>query len=201
MSYDHGNDPCLSLWAAVYGLGLFDFPIGASVLEIGSAEADWITPMLALRPDLQMTSIDWREQARPGVNIRGDVLTHEFPDASFDAIVGISSLEHVGLGHYEADPLDADGDTHCLQRCVRWLKPSGWLYCDVPYDPRGYRVVGTKCRVYDDDALVARLGHRDLRFVGAWFTTYTNTQRLIPKPMTPPAQKFHYVALCLQKAA
>ena len=72
--YTHGNDSCLSIWADCYESGLISFPPNARVLEIGCAEADWMTPMLALRPDLDIVGIDWRGCKRPGQVIKGDVL-------------------------------------------------------------------------------------------------------------------------------
>ena len=63
--YNHHGDLCLTIWADAYASGGFDFPSNARVLEIGCAEADWMTPMLALRPDLQITGIDWRLCKRP----------------------------------------------------------------------------------------------------------------------------------------
>jgi Caenorhabditis protein of unknown function, DUF268 len=156
-AFVHGGDVCLSLWADAYATGTCAFPHGARVLEIGCAEADWITPMLAVRPDLQITGIDWRPCTRPGTVIQGDVLTHDWPAASFDVMIGVSSIEHIGLGHYDHDPLDVDGDVHAMARVVRWLKPGGWVYLDVPYEPAGYRVEGTSHRVYDDAAVQARL--------------------------------------------
>jgi hypothetical protein len=146
------------MFGAVYDQGGLVFPRGARVLEVGCAEADWMTPIMAARPDLQITGIDWRPApGRPGQVIQGDVLTHDWPAASFDVMVGISSIEHIGLGHYDADPLDPDGDRHCMARVCRWLKPGGWVYLDVPYDPAGYRVEGTSHRVYDDAAVTDRL--------------------------------------------
>jgi len=167
MPFDHGNDPCLSIFGDIYGAGQLVFPPHAHVLEIGCAEADWITPMLAERPDLQITGIDWRACTRPGRVIRGDILTWCSPPNRFDVVVGISSIEHIGLGHYDADPLDVDGDIHCMERVCRWLKPGGWVYADVPYE-KAYRVEGTSHRVYDDAALDARLVPRGMRRVKVW---------------------------------
>lgn len=155
--FQGGGDCCLTLFGAVWARGVLDWPRGARILEIGCAEADWMTPMLAERPDLQITGIDWRACERPGTVIRGDVLTADFPDASFDAMVGISSIEHIGLGHYSGDPLDSDGDIHCMQRVARWLKRDGSVYLDVPFDAAGYRVCGTSHRIYDAAAVQARL--------------------------------------------
>lgn len=155
--FEAGDDQCLQLWATCYASGAMTFPAKASVLEIGCAEADWMTPMLALRPDLSIVGIDWRKCTRPGRVIRGDVLVENWPANSFDAMVSVSAMEHIGLGHYEHDPKDPDGDTHCMERVVSWLKPGGWVYLDVPYDASGYREHGTEYRVYDDAAIQSRL--------------------------------------------
>lgn len=152
------SDLCIGFFADVWNTGHIGFPIGASVLEIGSAEADWITPMLEARPDLQITGIDWRgaKNQRPEV-IKGDVLTHRFPAAGFDAVVSISTIEHIGLGSYDDAPIDPDGDTKTMQRIAEWLKPGGVCYFDVPYRPDGPYVVHGNFRAYDPAQLAARL--------------------------------------------
>ena len=169
MAFVSGGDSCLSIYQHVYAQGVLVFPRDARVLEIGSAEADWMTPMLADRPDLQITGIDWRRHKRPGTVVQADVLTHDFPAASFDVVVGISSIEHIGLGHYENDPADVDGDTHCMQRVVQWLKPGGWVYLDVPYDETRYAVIGTSHRSYNGPAVRSRLLVPGLTVQKAWY--------------------------------
>lgn len=156
-TYNPHGDLCLSIFADVYATGALVFPPNAKVLEIGCAEADWQTPMLALRPDLQITGIDWRKCKRPGTTIKGDILTQDFAPGSFDVVVGISSIEHIGLGHYEADPKYVDGDITCMELVGKWLKPDGWVYFDVPYNASGYMVLNTEARIYDDEALCMRL--------------------------------------------
>lgn len=190
-----GGDACLSIFEYVYATGALVFPPEARVLEIGCAEADWMTPMLATRPDLQITGIDWRGVDRPRAVIQGDVLTHKFQAASFDAVVGISSIEHIGLGHYSGDPLDDDGDQHCMERVAQWLKPGGWVYADVPYGP-AYLVSGTAYRVYDDDALRRRLLVPGLSLVDRWFSIGTG---LVASATDLPADRFAYVALLARK--
>lgn len=112
--------------------------------------------MKQVRPDLHITGIDVRACDRPAADavIQGDVLTHDFPAECFDAIVFISSLEHIGLGAY-GDPIDADGDTHAVQRGTGWLRPGGLVYFDVPYG-QTYEVTG-KYRRYNDVAIASRL--------------------------------------------
>lgn len=182
MSDVWGLNECLRLFGKCYDEFPLVFPDGATVLEIGCAEDDWQTPMLQLRPDLKITGIDWRACERPGLTYRGDVLTMDFPDESFDVVIGVSSIEHIGLGHYDHDPSDADGDVKTMQRVARWLKPGGWAYLDVPYGP-SYHVHGTSHRVYDESAARARL---------------------VPAPLTLKTQAitedgFRYLALQLVK--
>ena len=192
------TDSCVSLFGAVYDIGVLVFPPNARVLEIGCAEGDWQTPMLAARPDLLITGIDWRACERPGRVIRGNVLTQEFPAEHFDAVVGVSSIEHIGLGHYECDPIDADGDRHCTERVTRWLKPGGLFYADVPYG-REYCVVGTSHRVYDDAAIQSRLlaGLTEHR---RWYTTWSDDHQLHDTPMTNTSHMV-YVAMLATKEA
>lgn len=151
-----GGDCCIGFFDEAYDSGALVFPTGARELEIGSAEFDWLTAFGAVRPDLDLVGIDWRISSSPKA-IKGDVLTHEFAPASFDAIVSISTLEHIGLGGYDHDPIDDDGDTHAIQRAWTWLKPGGWLYFDVPYRPEGPYAVNTNYRAYDPAAFDARL--------------------------------------------
>lgn len=185
------------MFREIYATGALVFPSSAHVLEIGCAEADWQTPMLAARPDLHLTGIDWREVERPGTVIQGDVLTHDFPEASFDAVVGVSSIEHVGLGHYNSDPLDVDGDRHCMERVARWLKPGGWVYADVPWGDQ-YAVVGTSHREYDDVALADRLVVPGLRVRRCW---WFSEHRFRPCDAPPARVTNHmvYVAFVAEK--
>jgi SAM-dependent methyltransferase len=118
--------------------------------------------MRAARPDLHLTGIDWRGDARPAADVRicGDVLRHEFAPASFDAIIAVSMIEWCGTSKY-GDPVYPQGDRELLQKAVAWLKPGGWLYFDVPHFPEG--CVRPKdrngiMRVYDDADLARILG-------------------------------------------
>ena len=155
MGFDGGNDLCLGFFQTFWEQGLLpELPSGARVLEIGSAEADWLSPMKAARPDLYLVGIDQREAGqRSGADelILADVLTYEFPEASFDAIIAVSMIEWAGTGKYN-DPIDPEGDLHTLQRARRWIKPDGWLYFDVPYyDGDRPKDRNGIMRVYSDD--------------------------------------------------
>jgi hypothetical protein len=202
-TYPSGGDSCLSIWSGCYDSMTFDFPPGARVLEVGCSEANWMGPMFKLRPDLAITGVDWRgvgKQRNSGVVLKGDILRCEFPENYFHAIVGISSLEHIGLGHYDNDPSDPDGDVKVMHLIHRWLVPGGWCYFDVPYSAHGYRVQGTKCRVYDDANLQARMLPAGLTETRRWYAEHSG--RLVPA-LTPrtDADGFDYVAILATKTA
>lgn len=198
-----GHDECLKF----FGTALRETrppiaPVGA-VLEIGCAEGDWITPAMQAWPGMTFTGIDWRGASRKCHVIKGDVLTHPFPNASFDLIVSVSAIEHVGLGHYKQDPKDRDGDSKAIQRAYAWLKPGGWLYVDVPYNSGkdAYMVHGTSHRIYDDATIASRLlqglpWHEHARVYARPKDTNVLTTDL---PRLAGGDRFYYVGLWLQK--
>lgn len=150
-------DHCIGFFSEMYESGRVPIPEGAKVLEIGCAEVDWLTPMKALRPDLHLTGLDQRTHPpRPGADelVRGNLLNGSlFPYGSFDVIVAISVLEHVGIGRY-GDERHPDGDMIAMRHLKTWLKPDGFLYLDVPYRPDG---PSTDFRAYSPEDLEWRL--------------------------------------------
>jgi SAM-dependent methyltransferase len=187
VTFQTSDDLCLSFWKRALDSGWVNFPPKARVLEIGCAEADWQTPMLAVRPDLQITGVDWRKVQRPGRVIQGDVMNASlFPGKSFDAIVSISAIEHVGLGAYEQDPLDEDGDVRAMDNAFAWLKPGGFVYLDVPFQAHGPMLVLPSYRRYGEMDILERLARG--------FTVEKSAQCVCDHPDSP------YMALLLRKA-
>jgi len=153
-----GDDLCIGFFNQVWKSGLLSFVQAARVLEVGCGEVDWIADVKTQRPDLRIIGIDVRPVDRPKADaiVRGDVRTTTQPwTESFDCIVAISTLEHIGLGAY-GDDKDPDGDAHAIAKMSTWLKPRGWLYFDVPYRPKAYEHLRT-FRAYDLKALITRL--------------------------------------------
>lgn len=215
------GDPGLALFRTTMQAGApITFVPGGRYLDVGCCEADWLHRAHETWPDCDFVGVDWRA---PNVidghgkvtRKQGNGLDPElFPPESCDGIVSLSAVEHFGLGHYNQDPLDADGDSKIVANCWRWLKPGGWFYFDVPYDPSGYRVQGTEYRIYDDVEIQARLrlvwADWDLgRLISCSKTEWIgyvrsggHEGRLIERPTeqpTPGALCF-YVAMCWIKA-
>jgi len=189
-----GDDPGLKLFTLANPLLPTLQGFRPFLYEIGCSDTNWIERVRVLQPSWFVHGIDWRRQ--PGRNVDcGDVLTSPLPKVS--AFVGLSSIEHVGLGHYDGDPKDSDGDARTIERLREHLIPGGFIYFDVPYSPEGYRVYGTKCRIYDDRALLERFGpHTVLGYttpaVDGWIDKPTRNH-------DEPGRPFHYVALVIEK--
>lgn len=181
-AFDAAGDLCLGFWAKAVAANVIQVPDDAQVLEIGSAESDWITPMRTDQPGWHIQGLDCRPSAAGHV---GDVLTYDYPPETFDLIVAISAVEHIGLGAY-GDPVVPDGDVIAMQRAVSWLKPGGYLYFDVPIRPE----------------------HEDTPQFRA-YSDVTFRQRLIPpgltirwmKAFTPSHPDGPYISVIAQKAA
>lgn len=161
------QDHCLGFFATLYEAGRIPIPQGGKVLEVGSAEADWLTPFKTARPDVHLTGVDQRtcqtendtrkdRNPRPGADVllKGNILDPDlFPPSSFDVVIAISVIEHVGIGRY-GDPRKEDGDSVAMANIHRWVKPNGVLYMDVPYRPTG---PSTPFRQYNESDLQRRV--------------------------------------------
>lgn len=200
----HGADAGITLFDACLKAGApMAFQPGMKVLEVGSCESDWIERAALAWPEVEFTGIDVRtgpnKQRGRYTLVKGDVIQPDvFAAESFDAVVSLSAIEHVGLGHY-GDPKDPDGDTKAVANVWKWLKPHAWFYFDVPYDPTKYWEQGTKCRVYDEVSLVKRLwslpwscGYRG--YVGA------DTPGTLIEAPTEPHKRYWYVANVWKKS-
>jgi hypothetical protein len=175
----------------------------ARVLEIGCAEFNWLKPAMAAWPEMTFTGIDWRDTRKlqdRATRIQGDVMTHYFPPLSFDWVVGVSSIEHIGLGHYRADPQNEEGDRIAMENAGYWLTSGGWMYLDVPWLPGEgrYHVHRTSHRVYDDEAIHQRLMVNG--FTVKWSGVYgINGAEVTDIKPLKGGESFYYRAYWLQK--
>lgn len=155
--YPHG-DPAISLFREAVQRWNLPLRPGARVLELGCCETDFGRYMHAA--DVALTGVD----TRPCPEFNGDTFIQAdasrpdlFPDASFDAVVCLGSLEHFGLGYY-GDPQGDTKDVDALANAARWVVPGGWVYYDVPWTPaEGFVSENRHYRVYDDYQIATRL--------------------------------------------
>lgn len=66
--------------------------------------------------------------------IKGDIRRTDFDDGFFDAVVIVSTLEHIGIsGRYHISEDDQAGDLLAMKEIHRILKPGGIILGSVPY--------------------------------------------------------------------
>jgi len=127
----------------------------AAILDVGSVESTISLSLAAM--GYKTTALDLRPYpyAHPNLEVAVSRL-EEFdrPDGSFDAILCISTIEHVGLGWYGEARQQPDADRKAIERLGELLKPGGPLVLTVPFGRAGVDAVQ---RTYDDAMLDALL--------------------------------------------
>lgn len=147
------NERIVEIPYAMRALGALRPP--ASVLDVGSVES-----LLALHcASLGYTTCALDLRPYPFEHPNLDVVVSKLEewdagDRRFDAILCVSTLEHVGLGWYGESPEDQGADRRALQRLGDMLSPDGLVILTVPY---GAAAVDAVQRTYDHSTLDALL--------------------------------------------
>jgi SAM-dependent methyltransferase len=86
----------------------------------------------------------------PGLRaLRGDIMKIPFAAGTFSAVLAVSVIEHIGIGHYGEPEADI-GDRVAVREIARILKPGGKALITVPY---GRTHTNDWMRVYDQPRL------------------------------------------------
>jgi SAM-dependent methyltransferase len=96
-----------------------------SILDVGSYRHF----LLGLQAHFPVATVDVRNRQPlfPGETVfTGDAKRLDLPDRSFDLVLSLCTLEHLGLGRY-GDDLDFEADGKAFREMVRVLKPGGHL--------------------------------------------------------------------------
>lgn len=137
---------------------------------------------------------------------QGDVTNTPFADEFFDAIVAVSTVEHIGVGYY-GDPRYEDGDFAAIREMARILKKNGRILVTSPYC-RDYLLTESE-RIYDEIRLdkiahlVDRLSLEKEEYYtysgrGRWIKSSKEEARDAPSS-SPQAQTRTTVCLALVK--
>jgi SAM-dependent methyltransferase len=94
--------------------------------------------------------------------VPGDIRKTSFPDSFFDIVVGVSSIEHVGLA---GKSTDLEGDKTAVKEISRIIAPGGKFLITVPFGKQSgiYTVARhDSFRVYNYDRLKELLGEFEM---------------------------------------
>jgi SAM-dependent methyltransferase len=126
-------------------------PSGTKILDIGCCDS--LLVLKLAKRDYQVTGIDARPYLEKHPNltfIQADACRMPFSDANFDAVIAVSTIEHIGLGAY-GDPVQEGADARVVKEIHRVLKPGGRLILTTPFAAK-YRLAswrGGQERYYD----------------------------------------------------
>ena len=109
------------------------YPEIKSVLDIGSAFS--LLPIQLATLGYQVTGLDIIDSGdtyHPNfTQIVSDLFDNKIPDNSFDAVISISTIEHMGFGVF-GDKVIPDADVRAFEIVHRLLRPGGIAVITVP---------------------------------------------------------------------
>ncbi|MCX5707834.1 MAG: class I SAM-dependent methyltransferase [Candidatus Omnitrophica bacterium] len=122
-------------------------PVAVSILDIGCVESPM--PLMGAGLGFRVTGYDFREYPYVHPNLtfkQGDICTMPFPDETFDAMVCLSTIEHLGIGFYKDPKMIEGADIRGVKEALRVLKYGGRLILSAPV---GKKQMTKYQRVYD----------------------------------------------------
>jgi SAM-dependent methyltransferase len=105
---------------------------GALILDVGAAESTLAFSLASLGYEVTALDIRGYPLNHPRLrSITADILEWE-ADRTFDAVLCVSTLEHVGLEAYDAEPTADGADARALERMKSLTREGGMLVLTVP---------------------------------------------------------------------
>jgi 2-polyprenyl-3-methyl-5-hydroxy-6-metoxy-1,4-benzoquinol methylase len=134
-------------------------PQGARILDVGAAESTLAFSLASL--GYQTTALDLRGYPllHPKLEVvRARIEEWESEAGSFDGIVCLSTIEHIGIGAYGGVP-SVSADLAAMKRMRELLVPGGLIVLTAPV---GRAAISETERTYDRASLEALLGSWDV---------------------------------------
>ena len=118
---------------------------GGKILDVGASESTVALSLASL--GYEVTAIDPRPYplSHPKLRVVEGNVEEWDPDERFDAVLCISTLEHIGSGEY-GQPIDKDADADALRQLHALTEPGGLLVLTTPC---GDSADADGARVYD----------------------------------------------------
>jgi SAM-dependent methyltransferase len=145
-----------------------EYPFAASqignaqcILDVGTVKSDpaWIAWLENLPIEVHAT--DYDEPIQPFRDItfhQADLRKLPFPDDTFDKILAVSVIEHIGLHSpqvlkEELPEYSIDGDVQAVHELVRVLKKGGELIMTIPFGSHEGLILGNEARNYTPNSI------------------------------------------------
>ena len=129
------------------------YPKGARILDVGCAESLLAYELISLGYEVWGIDInDYPLKPKQMIFVKRDIRDTGLPSNFFDAVICVSTLEHIGLPVYGQEKLDLEGDYKAIQEIWRILKPGGYLFLTTPFAGKTMRIVPGE-RQYDLERL------------------------------------------------
>jgi len=135
--------------------------VPAKVLDIGCCGSYF--PLILAGLGYEVVSIDLREYSvlkhlkfDNFTFLKEDIKKIALSDNSFDVIIAVSTIEHIGIGGRYGEHQDSRGDIIALRQMIRMLKPGGIILLTFPFGK--YKVCKPFCRIYDSNAVKELIG-------------------------------------------
>lgn len=151
-SHDRLHSRCIEYPFAAEGLGACK----GKVLDIGSAKSEplWLQWLCASSAEVHCVDFDeWRFPPEGIRFVRSDARQLPFESQTFDAVLAVSVVEHIGLAscqvEQETQPsVSESGDSEAVKEFARVLKKGGKLILTVPFGT-SFKLFGGDARCYD----------------------------------------------------
>lgn len=133
---------------------LAGLPPGSRILDVGAGESTVSLSLASLGYHVVAVDLNGYPFSHPDLEAVAIPLEDYEPEAPFDAVVCLSSIEHFGLGAYGPDSRDDEADVKAVERLRQLVRPGGRLVLTTPY---GQAHVNSLERTYDDAGLTRLL--------------------------------------------
>ncbi|RLF82421.1 hypothetical protein DRN38_00175 [Thermococci archaeon] len=128
------------------------------ILDVGGAESRLAKVLSLLGFDVTVIDIN-KDDFGKAKFIKANILEYDFKPESFDIIIAISTIEHIGLPCYGQKIQDPQGDIKTMRKIWKWLKKGGIAIITLPFGKPHHPP--TFERVYSMDSLEVLLKQGD----------------------------------------